>query len=578
MENAVIYTRVSTLEQDSAHQIVALKKYANYKGYRVLQEFEDKISGKVKGEDRAGFNEMTEFIGKNDIKHVLIWELSRLGRKMADVIKTVNQFAEKGINIYINKDDLNSLDENGDLKPVTMIILSVLSGFAQIERETIVERSKSGLDRHIREGGTKAKPPFGFKNVDKRLERNDQEGELVLKIFQLYLDTDMGVELIADVLNKLDPKKRIKNKWVGTSVLHILKNPIYYGERRYRHFVHLKDKDGKRIGIDKSIKGELLPLPSDCIPYISKERWERVQKKIIENTNRKDNSSKNVNILQGIVKCSKCGKALFLHRNPGRSNAYICLGRSKQKISSGKACETRNVDIDNLNSLMYHAMNEIGPVNMGEGFLKKLEIKFEKASLEFEKATDRIEELDEDLDRLEWLATKGKISVNNLDQFQRKLSNQMVAAVNKVDYWTNEKVSIETQIENIKNSYRFEKDEKGEEHVILTDGVEDYSSLNHYSSIASILKVQIKSAVNRVYIDNPNTDFSSLPAFEGKGYPTKVTIELINGKKYDYFISTWGGCKDYINPNFEEKELTQEIKIVKKEMQNIEKPNGKGAK
>lgn len=109
---AVIYSRVSTVEQDNERQIQELKEYASYKKMKVLKIFEEKVSGATKGADRLEFKAMLSFIDKNNIDTILVWELSRLGRRMVDVMNTIESFSDRGVNIYIKKENINTLDAN----------------------------------------------------------------------------------------------------------------------------------------------------------------------------------------------------------------------------------------------------------------------------------------------------------------------------------------------------------------------------------------------------------------------------------------------------------------------------------
>ena len=143
--NCIIYSRVSTEDQDNQRQIQELTEYCTYKKYKLLGTFEEKVSGASKAADRIEFGKMLKFINEHEVHHVLVWELSRLGRKMVDVINTIEFFTERKINIYSKKEGVNTLNEKGEKELITNLLIGILSSFSEMERETIKLRSKSGI-------------------------------------------------------------------------------------------------------------------------------------------------------------------------------------------------------------------------------------------------------------------------------------------------------------------------------------------------------------------------------------------------------------------------------------------------
>src|ERR1035437_4758799 len=125
--NCIIYSRVSTHDQDNDRQINELKEYIIYKKYKLLGVFEEKVSGAKKAADRIEFSKMLKFIEGKDIHHVLVWEISRLGRDMVDIVNTIEYFTERKINIYSKKEGINTLNSRGEKEPITSLLIGILS-------------------------------------------------------------------------------------------------------------------------------------------------------------------------------------------------------------------------------------------------------------------------------------------------------------------------------------------------------------------------------------------------------------------------------------------------------------------
>jgi DNA invertase Pin-like site-specific DNA recombinase len=103
MTKAVIYSRVSSEgnRQDTERQTNELIEYANRMGYKLVEVYEEKVSGYKKNEDRPIFSRMLEEIDKGEIDKVLVWELSRIGRSVIQSLQNIQLLTDKKVSIYI---------------------------------------------------------------------------------------------------------------------------------------------------------------------------------------------------------------------------------------------------------------------------------------------------------------------------------------------------------------------------------------------------------------------------------------------------------------------------------------------
>mgnify|MGYP000147269505 CR=1 FL=1 len=76
----VIYTRVSTEEQNPRSQLTEIKRYAEGKGYRIAKVFEDKVSGSVDPFSRPAFRQALDYCRKNGVSKLLCYDITRLYR------------------------------------------------------------------------------------------------------------------------------------------------------------------------------------------------------------------------------------------------------------------------------------------------------------------------------------------------------------------------------------------------------------------------------------------------------------------------------------------------------------------
>ena len=141
---AVIYARVSSTgdRQSTERQVADLKRYAAASGMEVVAVYEEKASGAKK--DREQLAECLAFLKGGGAEHLLVTELSRLGRSLRQVLEVVDELTERGVNIYFQDHGLNTLTPDGKTNQVTKLLISMLGSFAEVEREQIASRLQSG--------------------------------------------------------------------------------------------------------------------------------------------------------------------------------------------------------------------------------------------------------------------------------------------------------------------------------------------------------------------------------------------------------------------------------------------------
>lgn len=172
MKSAIIFTRCSSsgsLEgrQDTTRQVEDLQHYADTNHIKVIKTFEEHISGGKANKDRPLLQEAFSFCLDNHIETILISELSRLGRKCDEILESIKFLKDHHINCYFLKEQLSIFSPDGKENPYLTIMCAVLGTAAELERETIYYRLKSGRDKYIRDGGRLGKPKgAGIKTKD----------------------------------------------------------------------------------------------------------------------------------------------------------------------------------------------------------------------------------------------------------------------------------------------------------------------------------------------------------------------------------------------------------------------------
>ncbi|KWW26498.1 MAG: Resolvase domain, partial [bacterium F083] len=125
---AIIYARVSSVgdRQNTERQISDLSEYATYQKLEIAQIFEEKISGAKKNVERPILLQAINYCKQNKVSILLVSELSRLGRNAFEVLATVKDLIDNGINLYMQKEQLTLLDKDGSPTMFAPIMIATL--------------------------------------------------------------------------------------------------------------------------------------------------------------------------------------------------------------------------------------------------------------------------------------------------------------------------------------------------------------------------------------------------------------------------------------------------------------------
>lgn len=170
---AVIYARVSSIgdRQNTDRQVSDLLDYAKYQNLEISKIFEEHISGAKRNTERPILQQAIEYCKGKKISILLVSELSRLGRNAFEVLATVKDLIDSGINLYMQKEQLTLLDKEGKPTMFAPIMIATLSTCAQLERENIKFRLNSGRKLYIERGGKLGRKVGSVKTMEQKREQ-----------------------------------------------------------------------------------------------------------------------------------------------------------------------------------------------------------------------------------------------------------------------------------------------------------------------------------------------------------------------------------------------------------------------
>lgn len=332
------YVRVSTEEQvtdgfsldNQRHDIT---QFCKFRGWNLIEIFDDEGISGAGMDDRVGLRRALRFMKQNEIEYLVVWKLSRLSRRVSDVVKIVEQLEFCSAHLISIKDNIDTSSPMG--KP----FLYIASIFAEMERDNLIVQVKGGMAQKAREGRWNGGvTPIGYKVIDKKLEIVPEEAEIVKTIFDLYLKGN-GYLAIANELNRKGVKTRKNFAFSGISVKSILTNPVYNGKVRWGKLKNWdkKDANGKR---KRTYNEDLKIYEGIHEALISDSAFDLVQTMVKNNPRCHVRQFNGFHLLSGLLRCPHCGYGMSIQnaRLQNKTYSYYICNQYQNKKTCSAAC------------------------------------------------------------------------------------------------------------------------------------------------------------------------------------------------------------------------------------------------
>ena len=150
---AALYHRVSTVDQNPNAACYELRAAARRMGMRIA--LDQRETGKGTNNDRPGLARVLEAAQRGAIDAVLVWKLDRFGRSAFDLLGNIRQLEAAGVRFVAVT---QGIDIRPDGDAMSRLLLTMLGGIAEFERDLIVERTRLGLANARRAGKRIGRP------------------------------------------------------------------------------------------------------------------------------------------------------------------------------------------------------------------------------------------------------------------------------------------------------------------------------------------------------------------------------------------------------------------------------------
>ena len=412
------YCRVSTEKEaqiDSLEkQIEFFNEFTKKNGYELYKLYADEgISGK-QIKHRKQFQQMMQDAKAKKFDKVVVKDVSRFARNTVDLLQSVREL--KSYNVQVDFLNNGEVMEGG-----SEFILTILGAMAQQESANMSKRVKFGKDITAQKGRV-PNLVFGYDKIpDERytLKINEEEAKIVKEIFESYVYKGIGTTKIAWDLNDRGIRtKKTKSKWVQTSIVRMLKNPIYTGR-----VTNKKSEVTDFItGIRKDLpEEEWIVVERPEMRIISDELFNRAQDILAQRSNEfklNNKREKTEYVFSTLIYCKHCGYSFRRIKRKYTADGpeyirWVCSGRNSMGVNH--CPNTTVIDEEELLNAIKEYLKSI--ISNKKNFMKAVEKEFEKIT-KLRESNERSEE--SLLKEIEKVTTKKQ---KYMEMFQNEIIN-----------------------------------------------------------------------------------------------------------------------------------------------------------
>lgn len=333
----------------------------------------------AKNDKRPAYQEMIEDVKKGNINVIVALKLDRLTRSVYDIEKLMKFVNDYECDIDCMADESNTTTSNGRM------VMRIMTSVSQNEIEKCSERTKFGMAGAIKNGHIPNRTGLGFKRENKKLVPDPLTKDIIVRIFDLYLE-GKSHQAIANIYNK--EKVLGKTNWYDSTIQKILSNELYKGD-----YVN-----GKRTKHPTYYENVIEPI-------VSKEKWESCQYQKLRNARHYERTA--TYLFTNKLKCSKCGNFLGGHvttKTNGKKYYYYKCNTCKTYFNE--------IDIEKeLKAFMLELAKQDDLIN--NYYTPFIKSKLEDKTEDYKK---EIKDLDKQLDRIKTAYIKGVVKLEDFDK------------------------------------------------------------------------------------------------------------------------------------------------------------------
>ena len=194
-----LYARVSTNDQTTENQLLALRDLASRNDHEIVDEYIDHgVSGVSTKKDARKIMLLDAKAKKFSVLYCV--SIDRLSRSPKDLLEVVEELHALNITLIFQRENIDTKTAMGQF------FLTVLSSIAQLERETMISRINAGIARAKSEGKKLGRPSKINQSLVNAVSLLREKG---VSIRDIGKTVNVGIGTIYAILRSLDSSKNL---------------------------------------------------------------------------------------------------------------------------------------------------------------------------------------------------------------------------------------------------------------------------------------------------------------------------------------------------------------------------------
>jgi len=357
------YARVSTetdeqlnsLDNQMAYYEDLIKKN---KAWTFVPGYVDEGLSGISTKKRRHFKEMMADAKDGLFDLIITKEISRFARNTLDSLQYTRELMTLGIGVYFQNDNINTLDEDSELR------LTIMASIAQDEIRKLSSRVKFGHQQAIKSnvvlGNSRI---FGYKKNKKHLVIDETQAPMVRDLFRLYATGQYSMKQLEKHFYEQGYRNYNGNKIAHTTMSGIISNPKYKGYyvgNKVR-IVDMFTKKQKFLPPEewvmfKDETGEIVPA------IVSEEIWDKANEILSrrsEDVKNRQGICNHANLLTGKLFCTHCGAAYYRRESKSKDGKVNSKWVCSNKINNGAdACPSFPIYEDEIKPILFEVFSE----------------------------------------------------------------------------------------------------------------------------------------------------------------------------------------------------------------------------
>ena len=375
-----LYVRVSTeldeqessFENQLSHYETLKKEHAHEWDMEGLLYSDDGISGKF-ADSRGGFTSLINDCEAGKIDKVITKSVSRFARNTLECVATARKLKEKGIGVYFEKENIDTLAENSEF------ILTLMASLAEEESRSISRNVKWTVKKKFERGEVilTTSTFLGYdRDENKNLVINEGEALIIKRIYNEFIAGKSTAQIAKGLRDDNIPTAKGGSRWYSASIISILKNEKYKGDALLQKTYQPDFLSKERVKNDGQV--EMYYITDHHPAIIERDKWDYVQHELKRRCIKpapysgiRDYSSEKRDF-SGIIVCGECGAYYQKHRQyHGNSRKFTEIYQCARHLEKAVQCTGKPIRESDFKGLYVRAMNHL--IDRSEETMAELE-------------------------------------------------------------------------------------------------------------------------------------------------------------------------------------------------------------